>query len=156
MRFDTQYLLSHLYKHFFQEGVGLRQVCDWMMFVHAHAAEMDADVLAEDLRKIGLENAWTLFSAFCVRYLGAPRFPLCGEVKEPVLEKVWQLMSIHGNFGKKTFHGWAEGVYFVKKITSLFRAVPQVAEKIGVAPGDSLRFFLYYFRRAFVKLKKGV
>ena len=65
-------------------------------------------------------------------------------------------MSIHGNFGKKTFHGWAEGVYFVKKITSLFRAVPQVAEKIGVAPGDSLRFFLYYFRRAFVKLKKGV
>ena len=156
VRFDTQYLLSHLYKHFFQEGVGLRQVCDWMMFVHAHAAEMDADVLAEDLRKIGLENAWTLFSAFCVRYLGAPRFPLCGEVKEPVLEKVWQLMSIHGNFGKKTFHGWAEGVYFVKKITSLFRAVPQVAEKIGVAPGDSLRFFLYYFRRAFVKLKKGV
>ena len=156
VRFDTQYLLSHLYKHFFQEGVGLRQVCDWMMFVHAHAAELDADVLAEDLRKIGLENAWTLFSAFCVRYLGAPRFPLCGEVKEPVLEKVWQLMSIHGNFGKKTFHGWAEGVYFVKKITSLFRAVPQVAEKIGVAPGDSLRFFLYYFRRAFVKLKKGV
>ena len=156
VRFDTQYLLSHLYKHFFQEGLGLRQVCDWMMFVHSHADELEPEVLAQELRKIGLEYAWGLFSAFCVRYLGATRFPLCPDVKDSVLEKVWDLMALHGNFGKKTFHGWAEGAYVIKKVTSLFRAFPQVAEKVGVAPGDSLRFFLYYFRRAFLKLKKGV
>ena len=156
VRFDAQYLLSHLYKHFFQEGLGLRQVCDWMMFVHVHAAELDPDMLSEDLRKIGLEYAWDLFSSFCVRYLGATRFPLCGTVEDAVLENVWQLMELHGNFGKKTFQGWGEGAYLAKKLRSLFRAFPQVAEKVRIAPGDSLRFFLYYFRRAFIKLKKGV
>lgn len=70
--FNAIYLFVHFFDHFLGGGCGLRQVCDWALFLHARRDSLDRDYLASALEDLGLTNAWRTFGALAVRHLGLP------------------------------------------------------------------------------------
>ena len=55
MRFALIMQLAHIQRHFFTEGVGLRQVCDYYMLLQ-NATESDRQCVASQLRRMGLHH----------------------------------------------------------------------------------------------------
>ena len=68
--FNTFYVFVHLYHHFLQVGVGLRQVCDWMLLLKRYECEIDWNRLYEYIRAINAERAWIAFYGLAVERLG--------------------------------------------------------------------------------------
>lgn len=68
--FNAFYVFIHLYHHFMQIGVGLRQVCDWTLLLKQNEKEIDWDRLHEYVMAIKAERAWNAFYGLAVQYLG--------------------------------------------------------------------------------------
>lgn len=101
--FESVFLISHMVNHVYEEGLGLRQVIDYAMFLDKCADRIDWVKHDEYLHKMWMERAWRIFTCICVTYLG---MPLPSQV-EPFSyqEKVWaekmmaDIMRV-GNFGR--------------------------------------------------------
>lgn len=72
VQFDPVFIFMHMVRHYFGGGIGLRQVSDWMRYVHVHHDEIDADVLKADLQETGLYRLWQAFGCMAVECLGCP------------------------------------------------------------------------------------
>lgn len=68
--FNAFYVFVHLYHHFMQVGVGLRQVCDWMLLLKRNEEEIDWDRLQKYVSAIKAGRAWKAFYGLAVEYLG--------------------------------------------------------------------------------------
>lgn len=72
-QFDALYILGHAWHHFvFLNGIGLRQICDWVMYLHRYHREINNTLLEQDLKKLGLWQGWCLLGYIAVNYLGLP------------------------------------------------------------------------------------
>ncbi|MEL5896404.1 nucleotidyltransferase family protein [Bacteroides sp. GD17] len=105
LSFDVAYVLAHSTLHFLNEGIGLRQVCDWANLLHARREEIDRKKTAKLLRQWGLSKAARVFGVVAVRYLGLPAedLPIAYTEKdlktgEWLFNDIWQ----GGNFGRYT------------------------------------------------------
>lgn len=98
--FNAVYLLVHSLLHFIQEGIGLRQVCDWTRTLYVYAGEIDRERLAREVKTLELEQAFRAFGYIAVEYLGLPArcFPLPADRAsgELLLSDILQ----GGNFGR--------------------------------------------------------
>lgn len=98
--FNAVYLLVHSLLHFIQEGIGLRQVCDWTRLLYVYQEEIDRGRLIREVRWLKLENAFGAFGYIAVEYLGLPGhcFPFRTDKKsgEILLSDIMQ----GGNFGR--------------------------------------------------------
>lgn len=103
LSFDVSYVLTHSVLHFLNEGIGLRQVCDWAMMLHAQREEIDREKTVKLLQQWGLSKAARVFGVIAVNYLGLPKeeLPIPFTEKELktgewLLNDIWQ----GGNFGQ--------------------------------------------------------
>ncbi len=62
-------LLMHMQKHMTSSGIGLRQLCDWMVFV-ASVDQKDIQDIIEAEKSVGLEQFSRIMTWTCVRFLG--------------------------------------------------------------------------------------
>lgn len=101
-QFDCIYILSHIWNHFMKGGVGLRQVCDWTMYLHRFHKEIDTKTLEEDLRRFGFRKVWAIFADIAVRHLGLPKeeCPLYDGRREKLSDVVLEYIFSEGNFGQ--------------------------------------------------------
>lgn len=101
--FESVFLISHMVNHVYEEGLGLRQVIDYAMFLSSCADKIDWLQHHEYLHQMRMERAWRIFTCICVDYLG---MSLPTQV-EPFShqEKMWaekmmaDIMRV-GNFGR--------------------------------------------------------
>ena len=56
MRFALVMQLAHIQRHFLAGGIGLRQICDYLMLLR-HATEEDRQTVADKLNSFGLRHA---------------------------------------------------------------------------------------------------
>ena len=93
-------LLLHMVRHMFEGGIGLRQLCDWMVFVAAEGSRF-ADDVCPILKQCGLLEFAEISSKTCVRYLGlAPSFcSWSSEVDEKICELFIDSVFSGGNMG---------------------------------------------------------
>lgn len=68
--FNVFYIFIHLYHHFMQTGIGLRQVCDWMLVMKASEEDIDWNRLHEYIMSTGTLRAWNAFYGLTVEHLG--------------------------------------------------------------------------------------
>ena len=80
---DVFFVFTHFIKHFYKEGMNLRQICDWCRLLWTYRYDVKPDVLEERLRKAGLMEEWKAFATLAVDYLGMPKeaMPLNDESK---------------------------------------------------------------------------
>lgn len=64
------FLLKHTSIHFASEGISLRQVLDWGLFVQSHWPEIDWQWLEKVLIQYGLMDFFNIINAICVDDLG--------------------------------------------------------------------------------------
>lgn len=76
-QFDAIFILEHAWHHFvFLGGIGLRQICDWAVFMHQHHSKINMIELEADLKRTGLWKGWKLFGYIAVNFLGLPQSEL--------------------------------------------------------------------------------
>lgn len=107
LTFDTVYILIHSVLHALNEGIGLRQICDWACLLHHHKDTLDKEAVRMLLREYGLEKAARIFGTVAVKYLGLPIecIPLPYEPEDVptgqwLMDDIWK----EGNFGKFNEH----------------------------------------------------
>jgi len=97
--FNAFFLFQHLFIHFVNLGVGVRQICDWVLFMHKHRAEIDSDEFTRLATDFALLYPMQLFSRIAVDHLGAPEsifpFPMISNnrhaemVMHDIMESAW-------------------------------------------------------------------
>lgn len=69
---DVFFVFTHILQHYYIEGIGLRQICDWCRLLWTFKGFMDYGLLESRISKAGIMKEWKAFGAFAVEYLGMP------------------------------------------------------------------------------------
>lgn len=94
-------LLLHTCHHLTGEGIGLRHLCDWAVFVSAVDEREFVSLFEEKLKVVGLWHFACVLTQLSVRYLGAPAVSWCGEENEELTSGLMEDILAGGNFGRK-------------------------------------------------------
>ena len=133
-------LLTHAARHLLGEGIGIRHLCDWVLFLHYNHAEIDYDFVWKRIRKARLERFVVEFTALAVEYLGLDP-AIAGKWTEGSLDK-FKLMLLEdmlskGDCGIQVFRKREEIVLSL----SLWKMVYKGVEYYGTS---LFRLFLFY------------
>ena len=93
-------LLEHINQHL-EEGLGLRQIIDWMMFVERKLTDekwKDFQIMAQ---KTGLEKLALVTTHMCEMYLGLSTRLWCATADPDLCSKMMDYILCCGNFGTK-------------------------------------------------------
>ncbi len=122
---NALYVFVHAFVHLLDEGVGLRQFCDWAKTLEVLPRDEElVERLRNHLEKLGLLNAYLGLGAILTDYLGFPKenFPFeIPEKEHKRAEKLFRNIMEMGNFGhNKRYvknHGVIHGVQHLGRIT---------------------------------------
>ena len=101
--YNAFYIIHHAVRHMIGEGIGLRHVCDWMIFLHTHQDQIDKEELKAKLAEYKMATAWGQFGALATKYLGFPEEHLLVppiNQNESKAELLLQHIFSTGNFGQ--------------------------------------------------------
>lgn len=68
--FNALYLTRHATWHYAREGIKMRDLCDWAVFLHNELPNMDVGEVMRMLRESGLERYASIVTGICRKYLG--------------------------------------------------------------------------------------
>ncbi len=94
-------LLLHTATHWTHEGVGLRHLCDWAVFVNHFANEEFTVLFETPLKEMGIWRFAQLLTLCSVKYLGAENKEWAGVAEEGYLKDMITDIISGGNFGFK-------------------------------------------------------
>lgn len=69
---DVFFVFTHILQHYYIEGIGLRQICDWCRLLWTNKESLNYGLLESRIRKAGIMKEWKSFGSFAVEYLGMP------------------------------------------------------------------------------------
>lgn len=153
--FNAFYIFYHLWHHFMAGGVGLRQLCDWMMFLHTRKETISVEYLNGIVTEMGVKQAWQKLGCLLVNYLGMPaeEFPLYDAAAGKKVDRLMQHILTEGNFGfegaagrKRTKH------YFYEKWLSLKCYLTRYTSLCFVFPALTLRELWHVFTVGFAQV----
>lgn len=100
-------LLSHMLRHIIFSGLGLRQVCDWVLFVYKHQKDIDKELFIKYAKELQLWETYKVVTAIATDYLGLPKeYALCEISKRDknMAKKAFRIIMTYGNFGQYGEH----------------------------------------------------
>lgn len=152
-------VFTHFLRHFFIEGVGLRQICDWCRLLYTYRDSLNYELLESRIRKMGLMSEWKAFYNLASRYLGMPDFGsglmVLGRTKrqsrahdsryDKKADRIMEYILEVGNFGHNkdlSYRSRFSGLTY--KIVAAWRRLKDFASLIPVFPLDAPRFYVTY------------
>lgn len=69
---DVFLVFTHFIKHFYKEGMSLRQLCDWCRLLWTYRESLNYGNLELWIKNAGLMKEWKAFYNLASRYLGMP------------------------------------------------------------------------------------
>ena len=146
---DVILVFTHFLHHFFIEGVGLRQICDWCRLLWTYRELLDYGLLESRIRKMGLMSEWKAFYNLASRYLGMPdldsRFMIQDARFNMKADRILELVLKSGNFGHNkdlSYRVKYKGLSY--KLVSLWRRLCDFLHFAKIFPLDAPRFFVKY------------
>ena len=140
--FNTIYIFIHTMRHYFDGGIGLRQVSDWMRYLHVNKDRIDQQQLAEDLKRLGVMKIWKVFGAMAVDHLGCPAdsMPLYDAHYSKEGRVILQYILRSGNFGyyDDRLQNRPKNFY-LGKLYSFWGQVRMILRNVWMFPEESLR-----------------
>ena len=94
-------ILLHTSHHLTGEGIGLRHLCDWAVFVASMTDEEFRELFEERLKAIGMWRFARLLTQTCIRYLGCPPRKWAGREESSLIAAIIRDVFDGGNFGNK-------------------------------------------------------
>lgn len=141
---DIMLIFTHILKHFFKGGIGLRQICDWCRLLWTFKDSLDYKLLEARLKRAGLLTEWKAFAALAVGWLDYPKdsMPLYNSNKKwnKKAEKILTIIIETGNLGHNrnmgSFHNQG---FFSRKLASLRQHVRDSIRHMFIFPLDTIR-----------------
>lgn len=142
---DAIFVFTHILHHFYVEGIGLRQICDWCRVLWTYRETLDRALMERRLRAMGLMSEWQAFAALAVDWLGMPveAMPLYDSRFRVKGDRIMKFVLECGNFGHNRQKMRAES-FFGGKVTSVWRKMRDFGRHMRVFPWDSVRFFFHF------------
>ena len=141
---DAFYEFTHMLHHFYKEGVGLRQICDWCRLLWAYRDKLDLKALESRIRRAGLMSEWKAFGAYAVSILGMPKeaMPFYSDSRrwKRKAKRINKFVLNVGNMGHKREKGYSNYPYLVRKGFSAMRRIGDLFNHAMIFPLDSLLF----------------
>ena len=157
---DVIYIFTHIIKHFFDGGIGLRQICDWCRLMWTYQETINQQKLHKRLKKAGLLSEWRVFAALAVHYLGMPEeiIPFYSSEKK-WLRKAKRLNKYIirvGNFGhnRKEINSTQTSL-LKQKISSFKLYTSDWYKQLAIFPLDSIRVWLWVMRTGISTMFNG-
>ena len=97
-------LLLHTAGHMTAEGIGLRHLCDWAVYIDSMTDAFVLGELAPRLRDCGLWEFARVLTAISSRFLGAKERTWATGINTELLDKLMDDILAGGNFGLKEKH----------------------------------------------------
>lgn len=143
---DVLLIFSHILQHFFVEGIGLRQICDWCRLIWRYRSEIDVKLLENRLRSMRLVPKWKAFAALAVDYLGMnPQVMPLYDSATRWHKKGDMIMSLildTGSFGHKRDMSYKEkDPFFLRLYKSFVRRNKDAFRQFLIFPTDSVRMW---------------
>jgi hypothetical protein len=142
---DVIFVFAHILKHFYIEGIGLRQICDWCRLLWTYKDSLNHGLLESRIRKMGLMTEWKVFAAFAVKWLGMPveAIPMYDDAAKwsRKAERIKAFVMSVGNFGhNRDMSYYGKYPFLVRKCISMWQRVGDLLNHARIFPLDSLRF----------------
>ena len=157
--FNALFIFLHAWEHFCGDGIGLRQLCDWALFLHSRAGTLDLGLLRSRLEALRLLKPWQVFGALAVDGLGLPadEMPFYDARFRRLGLYVLRMILQEGNFGKaRPVKQKRSGRSTAGKKVHTALSLPVRAVRIfPVFPGVAFRFLGRGLKEGFRKLFKG-
>lgn len=135
--FNAFFIFNHLFHHFLTSGIGFRQFCDWMMFLHTRKGRLDLEYLHNLLTEMELMMPWQAFGCVLTDVLGMPEedFPFFDKAQESKVQKIIRRVLKEGNFGKERSVFKNRGTnYLLNKTRSFFGHISKALGLIIIFP----------------------
>lgn len=141
---DVIYVFSHILEHFFKEGIGLRQICDWCRLLWSYKDSINIKLLESRLVKMGVMSEWRAFGALAVNYLGMPVEDMpfySADIKlSKKAKKIMVFVIETGNFGHNRDYTYqSKYPFYVYKAISLWKHLKDGAFLFSIFPIDSIK-----------------
>lgn len=138
---DVIFVFTHILHHFYIEGVGLRQICDWCRLLYTYRDSLNYGLLKSRIQEAGLMSEWKAFYNLASRYLGMPDLDgslmACDSQFDKKADRIMEFVMETGNFGHNRHN--AEG-----KLRSLWHKTKDFARHAQVFPLDSIKFYFHF------------
>ena len=143
---DIVYVFVHFFNHFYKEGVGLRQICDWCRQMWTYRDSLNYELLESRIKRAGLVSEWKAFYNLASRYLGMPDFGSGLMVHDSRFDKkadrIMEFILKSGNMGhNRDMSHFSKYPYLIRKCVSMGRRISDLINHARIFPLDSLRFF---------------
>lgn len=140
-------VFTHFLRHFFIEGVGLRQICDWCRLLWSYRESLNHGFLESRIKTAGLVTEWKAFASLAVDYLGMPveAMPFYDLRFKAKSSRILKRVMKSGNFGHNndlSYRSKYRGIAY--KIVAAWRRFVEFASLVPVFPMDMPRFYLTY------------
>lgn len=155
---DVLFVFTHILKHFFNYGIGLRQVCDWCRLVYTYQDSLNYGLLESRLCKMGLMTEWKVFGVLAVEYLGMPieampflkfRDRLKDKEYRKYKRKADRVLAFileTGNFGHNRDNSYYNNTNaIVRGVISLWRHTCDSVKHSFIFPVDSIKIWCRVF-----------
>lgn len=143
---DVFYVFTHILQHFYKEGVGLRQICDWCRLMWTSRDKIDVQKLKSRLKRAGIMSEWKAFYALASKYLGMPDLVngygimVHDSRYDKKVDRIMEFVLKAGNMGHNRDTTYMKRPYLVRKSISMGRRVSDIWRHAKIFPMDSLRF----------------
>ena len=155
--YNAFFILHHAVRHMTTEGVGFRQICDWVMLLHRCNSQVEVQLLSRKLKELRMERIWAEFGRLAVNYLGLPadELPLAPANLAPTrrTHKLLQHIFISGNFGRFDANGrdHSQVPYLVRKWRSFTFQSKRLVKLFRLFPGYATAYMWHWFTGAVVR-----
>lgn len=146
---DVILVFTHFLHHFFIEGVGLRQICDWCRLLYTYRDSLNYELLESRIKAMGLMSEWKAFYNLTSRYLGMPDLDSELTIHDSRFDKkadrIMELVLESGNFGHNkdlSYRTRYSGITYI--IVAAWRRLKDFSSLIPVFPLDAPRFYVTY------------
>lgn len=142
---DVILVFTHILKHFYKGGIGLRQLCDLSRLLWTYRESIDRNLLGERLREMRLMTEWKAFGYYCVNYLGMPSeaMPYYEESRRWArkAQRINRFILKVGTFGiNRDSSYYQKYPFLIRKSISLLRRLSDLLHHGTIFPLNSLRF----------------
>ena len=159
--FNSVFILHHAAHHMRTSGIGLRQLCDWAMYLAKHNTEIDTKELKRTLMRFNIVSVWKEFGRFAVNVLGLdPKYlPLAPHKLDYTKGTDFILNDIFatGNFGhyRQSSTVPTETPFLKRKWLNGMVSTKRFVNMLKLFPGFTITYSFEWYTQAFKRLFKG-
>lgn len=157
---DVIFVFTHILQHFYHEGIGLRQICDWCRLLWTYRDTLDLKLLKSRINNMGIMSEWKAFGALAIGSLGMPieAMPFYSP-SEKWKRKAVRILSFiieTGNFGhNRDLSYYSHKSFFMRKAISLRRHSKDAFRYFMIFPVDSVKVWSRMVLEGIEKIIKG-